>query len=144
MTVITLPDRPSSYRRGMNRWRSGARITNTPAIVLLVFSVLTGWATQFQSHCFSHEARTTAADHHQHQPELPAPVWANAAHDCQHCPPSECSRVAPCSTSAGGALIARVIPLVSLTAQHVDLPNRSDALTPSPIQPPTPPPQLIS
>ena len=116
------------------------------AIIVLEFSVLTGWATQFQSHCFSHEARTmSGAGHHQPPAELPSPAWANAdGHDCRHCPPSECSRAAPCSTSAGGALVATVVPLVSLTAHQVDMPSRSDALAPSAVQPPTPPPQPIS
>ena len=130
----------------MKLWRNSAGIANGLATIALVFSVLTGWATQFQSHCFSHEASTqSAAGHHGHRAELPSPSWANAdGHDCDHCPPSECSRAAPCSLSAGGALVARVALLVPLSAHGVELPSRSDAPAPSPVQPPTPPPQPIS
>jgi hypothetical protein len=136
----------SHYAARMKPRRSRAVIVNALATIALVFSTLTGWAAQLQSHCASHsESAQVVAAHQQHQSEHPSPTWTNAhRHSCEHCPPSECSRVAPCTMSSSGALVASVASLAALTEHGVDPASRHDALPLSYRQPPIPPPQLLS
>jgi hypothetical protein len=130
----------------MKSGQGGASTTNVLATIALVFSALTGWVAQFHSHCSSHEgSMQVAAGHPQHQTEHPSPAWTNPhRHDCNHCAPSECSRAAPCSMSAGGVLIATLLSPSAPPPHGISLPSRYDPQPLAPVQPPTPPPQLVS
>ena len=144
---MTIPsERVSRYGPGMSSWRSGAGIARAVTTIALVFSALTGWAAGFESHCSVHGGTAhVVAEPHEHPSDLPSPAWTGPdGHDCDHCPPSQCSRVVSCAMSAGMALAARAVPPTGLTVHVVDLPGESDKQPHSPIQPPTPPPQLLS
>ena len=144
--MITPVSSTSRYAAPMKPRRSRAAIVNALATFGLVFSTLTGWVGQLRSHCAAHsESAQVVAAHQQHQSAHPSPTWTNAhRHSCEHCPPSECSRVAPCSMSSSGALVASVASLAALTEHGVDPPSRHDALPFFYRRPPIPPPQLLS
>ena len=147
MVMADTPAEPiRSHDHRMNSVR-GASTLRVLAMVTLVLSILAGWGARIQSHCLSHEPSTPSAAEHDHNTSahFPGATWASQNdHDCEHCPPSGCSRVAPCSGSASVALTATVLPLAELVAHAVALPNQFDPEPLGPFQPPTPPPQMVS
>jgi hypothetical protein len=128
--------------------RSGQRIAanvKAVAVIALVFSALTGWVAQFQSHCSATDSAAPAmAAHQEHHSEHPAALTERHGHECEHCPPWDCYRAAPCATSGGGALLSTVV-FPGAMAAHSHALLTSQAASPfSSLQPPTPPPQLLS
>lgn len=129
--------------------RPGQRIAANAkalAVIILVFSAMTAWVAQFHSDCSTPEPATQAmAAHQEHQSEHPSVAWTDRhGHECEHCPPSDCSRATPCAMSAGGALVSTVVSLGAMAAHALALPTWHDAAPFSSLQPPTPPPQLLS
>jgi hypothetical protein len=115
------------------------------ATVMLALSTLTGWVGQFQSPCSSHGTGLGPIHGGHSSDHQPGDTWsAGVGHECRHCPPSECSRAAPCGGIAGPPLYATVVQLTGLAAHRVDLMSRFDPQPFSSMQPPTPPPQPVS
>ena len=128
----------------MPAFSSATRISRLLATVVVVLSALGAWTVQLQSHCASHAAAAHDAPAHQSKHPAEAAWMGPAEHDCAHCPPTECSRLAPCAASASVALGASVAPIVALRAHTLHLPDRFDPQPFSAVQPPTPPPQVVS
>ena len=113
----------------------------------LVLAALTGWgASASGPHCASHSVQPQAAvPHGDSHSEAAATTWTNAAqHECPHCPPTECSSMAPCAAPASAALSASEMAVADLGAHRVPLPARDEPQPFPPNQPLTPPPQAIS
>lgn len=105
--------------------------------------------TSFQRpHCARHEVTVThavefGARHAGHHGS--APSWTQPAHtDCTHCPPSECSSLAPCATSGISLAVPSLISLQSLSDHRVGAVRRGIPLHSTTPKPPTPPPQSIA
>jgi hypothetical protein len=129
--------------------RPGQRIAATVkalAVIVLVFSALTEWVAQFHSHCSAPKVAAQALPAHQeHQSEHPPVAWTDRhGYECEHCPPSDCSGAAPCAVSAGAALVSTMVSLEAMAGRGLALPTWHDASPFSSLQPPTPPPQLLS
>ena len=120
-------------------------------LVLGVVSVPSvGLGAMQRPHCEQNDGaageRTSHAGPQHQMPEPSSPTsWESGSqHDCPHCPPAECSQVAPCATSPTPTIIEASGTIIPLTVA-------SDGVAKLPIQPgstshepPTPPPQLIS
>jgi len=127
--------------------KSPVRAGKTYLLMALVLAALTGWGASVSGpHCASHSVQThVAVPHGDSHSESAATAWTNAAeHECPHCPPMECSRIAPCTASASAALSATLMAVADLSAHLVALPARYQPQPFPPYQPLTPPPQRIS
>ena len=119
---------------------------NLIASIALMLSAVVGWGAQLRSHCISHQpSPQMVAAHDSHSANDVVATWTGpTGHQCDHCPPSECSRVAPCATQTSAALAAAVVPIVALLTDRADPSAEFDPRPLPPIQPPTPPPQPLS
>lgn len=123
-------------------------LARTVSVALLLLSASLDWAWPVPgSHCERHDSASSRLSTHPHPgAEGPAtPSWApDSDHDCSHCPPSECSRAAPCAAAGSiavtevGSLIAELAPHRVRHSAYVQLHHHTG------VQPPTPPPQLIA
>jgi hypothetical protein len=115
------------------------------AAFLLVSASVSSAAPLQGSHCQRHSSvASSSATHGNHNSEpLTAPSWTQDA-DCSHCPPTECSRVAPCATSGTMAAAEVRSPIAALSAHAVSLNRYDQQRSTKAVQPPTPPPQLIA
>lgn len=111
-------------------------------VALLSVSAGVAWVSpRLGSHCDRHATARTA--HHFEPPAVPS--WAQGAqHECSHCPPSECSRVAPCATSGSLAVAEVSRRLPDLLPHPVSLTSYIQLHHSTAVQPPTPPPQPIA
>src|SRR5688500_16954731 len=127
----------------LDNWQS-RWLSRLVLVALLATSTSISWASPILGpHCSSHAmAAHGSSTHATHEAApLATPSWTQGpVHECQRCPPSECSQVAPCATAGSvaaaeaSALIAELVPhavlLILYNRQH---PSSS-------VQPPTPPP----
>ena len=144
MTSSTPTELPVAYAVSMRALRHASRVLAT---VALVVGALIGWGGAFSSHCDSNEAASGKVMSHDHSGSatLAATAWAKQnSHQCEHCPPSECSRVAPCSSSSTMLSGASLLPQAGLPEHASTLVGDFYAPPSSVIQPPTPPPQVVS
>lgn len=132
------------YGVRMKSQSGGGKMLNLLASIALMLSALASWGAQLHSHCASHTVPTRVVTHESHSAHQAAAWTSESGHECDHCPPADCSRVASCATSMSVALGAAVAPILALLTHRV---GPSAEFGPPPmilIQPPTPPPQTLS
>lgn len=131
----------------MKRGRTAIRNGKIALLVALVMSVLSGWgASASGPHCANHTVRPHLAAPYaaSHAHSAPTALRDATGHECTHCPPSDCSRIAPCTASANAALSASMVAVADLSPHRVTLPVRDEPQPFPAYQPPTPPPQSLS
>src|SRR5215207_10091115 len=133
------------YRLANSHFQRLARLV---MVVLLATSTTISWASPILgSHCDSHTraAHSSSAPVEHDSGPLATPSWTQGSnHDCPHCPPSDCSRLAPCATSGSVAAAEPSTPIADLPPHSVT-PTTYNRQHPSTlVQPPTPPPQLVA
>ena len=124
----------------------GVRINRLMFAVALALGVLVGRGLPaVGSHCGPDGRIQVGPEHGPTHAEHATAAWTDVGgHDCTHCPPSKCSRVASCAPSASGALSASIVAMVDVDASQM---GRRGSYQPQPYpsyEPPTPPPQAIS
>ena len=130
----------------MKSFGSGISISRVLGTVALVFGALMAWDGQARSDCSPHAASPhVLAMSGEHLSDYGTAAWSTRSdHNCNHCPPAECSGAAPCATSVSAALSATVLPIVGFRALEVGPRGRFESHAFSPLEPPTPPPQMVS
>lgn len=123
------------------------RLARLVMVALLAISTSISWASPMVGpHCESHSTAAHSPTDTDHDSGSSAtPSWTPGPHhECSHCPPSECSRMAPCATTGSVAAAEAGTPIAGLPPHQVVLVRYIQQHRSTAVPPPTPPPQLIS
>lgn len=128
--------------------RSGPPAAHLLLVALLLVSTGVTWTSPILGpHCNSHTITASSPSAHgEHDSEAFATAsWTSGSdHGCSHCPPSDCSRLAPCATSGSVAVAEAGTPITDLLPHPVSLTRHIQQHRSTAVPPPTPPPQPIA
>jgi hypothetical protein len=119
---------------------------------MLLLGIVTAPSVGLQAlqrpHCVQHGAaamKVGLVASRRAPPDSDFPTWTKAAsHECPHCPPSECARIAPCTSSSTTALSPTAVGVTDLPGSRVPVRLVRNQASSVHSPPDTPPPQLIT
>jgi hypothetical protein len=147
---------PPSYGPDMRcsgRYPRGPRVGRTIKLVMLLLGIASvpgvGVAALERPHCGQYEL----AGHHEPRVTSPAAIahhqiqqtWTpRHAHECPHCPASECARVSACTGSSITAVAPTCVAVADTYGRGVTTVRLRHFAHSAVCTPPTPPPQVLA